>query len=303
MFKLPISDYVAKYYKEHNIQLTYRQQATICWLAVKSIDVLDLLKELLLESDDEELNKEIEETIEYEKEVYRRFMIDEPGRILYKISHGSGDIYNEQYFNTFEAALAFGRRYYKKSDEGFYIRKVYYWESSLDNYYTSGDLKYADDVLGDELDDVVGKYYFGVDGKAWCGYINGFEAPYDEDDNRRFDNAFINITCPFEEGDIVISPYYEYPLVIRETYRCYKELNGKIVDDKGKEIEYAHNAVDVVYYNEDGELSWDSITPFSLTKINIWNDNEYWKKLLKISQAVKNNENEMFLEMERRYKF
>ena len=58
MFKLPISDYVANYYKEHNIQLTYRQQARICWLAVKSIDVLDLLKELLLESDDEELNKE-----------------------------------------------------------------------------------------------------------------------------------------------------------------------------------------------------------------------------------------------------
>lgn len=31
MIKLPISDYVADYYKEQGIEFTLRQQASLCW--------------------------------------------------------------------------------------------------------------------------------------------------------------------------------------------------------------------------------------------------------------------------------
>lgn len=74
MIKLPISDYVANYYKEHNIQLTYRQQARLCWTEAKTYNErISLLEQILKESDDEELNREIEERITYEKKAFSIF--------------------------------------------------------------------------------------------------------------------------------------------------------------------------------------------------------------------------------------
>ena len=43
MFKLPVSDYVADYYKKRGIEFTYRQQARLCWTGAS------LLKEQLEE--------------------------------------------------------------------------------------------------------------------------------------------------------------------------------------------------------------------------------------------------------------
>lgn len=67
MIKLPMSDYVSDYYKKQGIEFTFRQQAHFCWAYNDLLkDRMELVKKILEISDDEKLNAEIRERIEYE---------------------------------------------------------------------------------------------------------------------------------------------------------------------------------------------------------------------------------------------
>ena len=82
MVKLPISDYVANYYKEQGIEFTLRQQAHFCWCYNDLLDNrLNSLKEILEVSDNQKLNTEIRERIAYEEKAYECFMTGQEGCI------------------------------------------------------------------------------------------------------------------------------------------------------------------------------------------------------------------------------
>ena len=70
-----MSDYVSDYYKKQGIEFTLRQQAHFCWAYSELLkDRMGLLKEILEISDDEKLNAEIRERMEYEEKAYDCFM-------------------------------------------------------------------------------------------------------------------------------------------------------------------------------------------------------------------------------------
>lgn len=84
MAKLPMSDYVYQYYKEQGIEFTFRQQAHFCWKYSSLLKKqLQLLGDILNVSDDEKLNMEIRERLEYEEKAYEYFIgNDDPECII-----------------------------------------------------------------------------------------------------------------------------------------------------------------------------------------------------------------------------
>lgn len=96
MVKLPMSEYVANYYKGQGIEFTLRQQATLCWNGYHLLkDQLKSLREILEMSDDEKLNTEIRERIEYEEKSYECFLADRPGCIYIFIPDDEDEYYQD----------------------------------------------------------------------------------------------------------------------------------------------------------------------------------------------------------------
>jgi hypothetical protein len=77
MIKLPLSDYVADYYRKEGIEFTFLQQAHLCWYYNDRHKGIEALKEILIVSDDEVLNAQIRERLEYEENGRGRMSFDE----------------------------------------------------------------------------------------------------------------------------------------------------------------------------------------------------------------------------------
>ena len=106
--KLPISDYVANYYKKQGIEFTLRQQAHFCWSYNDLLkDQLNSLREILEISDDKELNTEIKERIAYEEKAYECFMTEQEG-CFYIVRPDDKDEYEEEYFASAGKAISYG---------------------------------------------------------------------------------------------------------------------------------------------------------------------------------------------------
>lgn len=90
MVKLPISDYVADYYKEQGIEFTFRQQAHFCWYYNDLLkEKMKSLNEILKISNDEKLNTEIRERIAYEEKAYQKKSIMMIRKMSTGIYHGT----------------------------------------------------------------------------------------------------------------------------------------------------------------------------------------------------------------------
>ena len=114
MVRLPISDYVANYYKEQGIEFTLRQQAHFCWYYNDlPQNKLNALKEILEISDDEKLNNEINERITYEEKIYECFMTEQEG-CIYIVRPDDEDEYETEYFVSARKAIAYGKHHFNK---------------------------------------------------------------------------------------------------------------------------------------------------------------------------------------------
>ena len=109
MVKLPISDYVANYYKEQGIEFTFRQQAHFCWAYHKRLEErVKSLKEILAVSDDEKLNGEVRERLDYEEKAYGTFVENHNQGCIYVVHSDVESEYQNGYFSSFQNAVLYG---------------------------------------------------------------------------------------------------------------------------------------------------------------------------------------------------
>lgn len=110
---MPISDYVANYYKEQGITFTLRQQAHICWQYNDLLkDQLNSIREILEISDVEKLNAEIRERIAYEERAYECFVTGHEG-CIYIYYPDDEEEYDREYFAFAEKAVSYGKTRYE----------------------------------------------------------------------------------------------------------------------------------------------------------------------------------------------
>ena len=280
MLKLPVSDYVENYYKEQGIELTFRQQARLCWTEPSLLkDQLRLLKELLSLSDDEKLNKEIQERITYEEESLNRFMSNDNPAVFYIFLPDDRESEHPEYFSKAEAAISYGKARGKKWGEKFSLEKRYLMDCC--------PKELTDGKALIETDASLGTYFFTPDGKIRYGWSRECEVPFDQENAERFENLYLNMKSPFGLGDIVMGPGWEYPQVVSTDHDWYEEQYERFKNHPYITLESTDNCIRTDYVHTDGRLCYDHTMPFRLWKIDSWEDEEYWKIILILSIMAK----------------
>ncbi len=279
MVKLPISDYVADYYKKQGIEFTFRQQAHFCWYYNDLVkEQLESLKEVLKISDDEELNTEIRERIVYEEKAYECFRTGRE-ECIYIVHPDDEGEYCEERFASAENAVTYGVHH---SNKEFSVEKCWLFDRNPERLSEE-----AGDDAPKGRNAALSVYYFTSQGDIKYGNSYEYEAPFDQEDNDRFEYMFLNIKSPFGLGDIVMGPGFERPAVVSTDHDCFEELYDRLKNSKYTQLDSTSNTIRTELVNEDGSLDYDHTDPFHLWKVDSWEDKEYWEILRILSKAAK----------------
>lgn len=275
--KLPISDYVYQYYKEQGIEFTFRQQAHFCWKYHDLLkDRLQSLGELLAISDDEKLNQEIRERLEYEKRAYGCFIGNNDPGCIYVVYPDDTEEYDDGYFSSVQGAVLYGKQH---CTEYYTVVKQY-----LIDKCPKESLK---DEEPDENNTIQSDYTFTPDGQVRYGSSYECLEPFDAYDKSRFEHMFLNIKSPFGPGDIVMGKYFECPGVVSTDYDCLEKLYDRHKKDMATLIDDTDNCICIDWIEKDGRLYYDHADPFVLWKIDSWDDKEYWNLLQMLSKSTR----------------
>ncbi|GEM_PF-5342235 len=281
MVKLPISDYVADYYKEQGITFTFRQQAHFCWFYQDLLeDRLNSISDILKISDDEKLNTEIRERIAYEEKAHECFMTGQEGCIYIVRPDGRKEYDETEYFLSAERAVSYGIRH---CDNGFEVIKSWLFDRNPEGL--------SEETEGDEpgnVNEILSWYSFTPEGDILYGGSYEYMEPFDEEDYDRFENMFLCIKSPFGLGDIVMGPDLERPQVVSTDHDCFMEHYDRQKAFGYTVFEGFENIIRTDLVNADGSLDYAHTVPFALWKVDSWEDKEYWELLQIMSHAVKN---------------
>ena len=275
MVRLPMSDYVADYYKKQGITLTLRQQACLCWNYYTLLkDQLKSLKDILSISDDEKLNNEIKERVEYEEKAYDCFMTNHDPAVFYVFHPDDKDKYDDEYFTSAKAAISYGTHHCNK---GFSIDKCYFLDRCPDTLPSEKD----------EINPLLAVYYFTSSGNVLYGSSYECTAPFDQEENSRFEEMFLNIKSPFGLGDIVMAPDFESPRIVSTDHDCFEKYYERAKHSEILNPNIIDNSIRTDWIGTDGNPYYDHTIPFGLWKIDSWEDQEYWEILQIMSKCAK----------------
>lgn len=283
MVKLPISDYVANYYKEQGIEFTFRQQAHFCWAYHTRLEErVKSIKEILAVSDDEKLNTEIRERLDYEEKAYGIFVENHNQGCIYVVhSYGEYEC-QDGYFSSFQNAVLYGNG----NCRGRYGVVKRYLSDQCPEEFLKGEEP-------DEYNTILSEYVFTPDEGVKCGYSCECPAPFDEEDKCRFENMFLNIKSPFGLGDIVMGEGFDRPGVVASGHDSFEIIYDRHKKDTEVCIDGFDNRIRVDFTGHDNDPSYnfnyDQVHPFGLWKIDTWDDEEYWEILKFMSNAIRQN--------------
>lgn len=279
MVKLPMSDYVANYYKEQGVEFTFRQQAHFCWYYNNLLEEqLGSLKQILKISDDEKLNTEIRERIEYEEKAYECFVTGQEGCIYIFRPDDEDEYDKEEYFASAEKAVFYGIHHCDK-----YFEVIKSWLFDKNPKGLSGET----DDDSENVNEILSWYRFTPEGDVIYGTSYEYKAPFDEEDNSRFEDMFLYIKSPFGLGDIVMGPDFELPEVVSTDHNCFIEDYDRLKDHEYIQFDSSSNCIRTDLIKADGNLDYAHTVPFHLWQIDSWEDKEYWELLQMMSAAIK----------------
>lgn len=288
MVKLPISKTALKYYEETGYKFSYKEQAHLCYRYIPGLlERNDALREILKESDDEELNKDIQMMIEYGSGIYDLFMDNEDNRCIYYLRTLTTDWQLNVMFRTIEGAMKYVSKYVHTDYKIDKIQLLDRCDINDDNYVSTLTFKRGNP---DEIVD-----YWSVE----------YEDDYDPDEHgpfeERFDNMYMNVDCPFERGDIVVRPDTSYPVIIltdrnifHDRYEAAESLDWHNVTkgvDVIMELDYDDNLIPVLDYADDFSIKY--VRPFDLEKFEPKGhfSESFCENLFYISKMVKSRFN------------
>lgn len=109
-----------------------RQQAHFCWAYHARLeDRVKSLKEILTVSDDEKLNREVRERLDYEEKAYGIFVENRDPECIYVVHPDDKFKYRNGYFSSFRNAVLYGNG---NCSERYKVVKRYLSDSVRKNF-------------------------------------------------------------------------------------------------------------------------------------------------------------------------
>lgn len=253
------SGYVRNYIKESGWAFTDREKASLLYHAdIPWRERCQRMKDLQHRTHDGELKREIFAYLDKVEMEYAAFKENDSRSHIYILKiREEGGSWDGEYlvrgcFFDWENVLQCG----KKEDAPFEIEKF-----RVDDMPVSEDgsySQYADAGIG-----------FNKDGEAECFWSNETSGV----DNKRFDNAIINIPNPFERGDIVKCKGADgrelFGIVEEEREEWEKRLECHLerMEEGDSCIDFTDLFIGVAFLCEDGTFAFsDSTTPLDLER-------------------------------------
>ncbi len=255
MIKLPISEAALKFYEEIGYEFSYKEQAHLCYNYIPGLlERNDALRELLKESDDQELNKDIQMLIDYGSNIYKMFMDNNDNKCVYYLRTLTTDWQLNVMFRTIEGAMDYVERYVHTDYKIDKIRLADDCDINADDYMSTLVFERGDpDIIID---------YKSAEYKD--DYDPSEHGPFEE----RFDNMFMNVDCPFELGDIVVDPKSYYPVIVLSDRNIFHDRYEKVKsldwDDIIIDLWYKDNLIPVLDFKDDFSIRY--VRPFDLEK-------------------------------------
>ena len=243
---IPSKD-VREYMEKKGKRLTDFEKATLAYnYPDTSIgERLEMLKEIMDTTQDQKLAGQIRERIGYHKKCVKKFYENKKGMIYVLKRYEKGDWRPVDwcYFASGELAYASG----KKLGEDFSISKYRTFEKEVDmeedRYYSVSDMYY--------------------DEKGILRYCRSKEVVWgqgeiDEDDEGRFEDAYVDLPYPFRTGDLVREVGCDEIGVVQsqrtdEEYELYQKRAEKMRQE-GHFNSYGDASIPVEYPDENGNF-------------------------------------------------
>lgn len=192
---------VREYMEEQGRVLTDYEKATLIYnhSGMDYEEKTECLKELSEKTEDTELKEQIQERIAYDERCRKRFYKKEDGEIYKLFVYSSCDDQYLNYGHFLCGALAV--RSGKKFQEKFYIQKI---------------KLFTEETERENCQEKAARY-FNADGtlRDYYSYEVSWSGQTEETDHERFENAYVEIPFPFQNGDFV-------------RVKNHQELNGQI---------------------------------------------------------------------------
>lgn len=239
--KLIPSKDVCAYMEQQGRILTNFEKATLIYnhSGMDYEEKTKLLKNLLESTENAELKGQIQERICYDERCQKRFYAKEDGEIYKLFVYSPSDDEYLLYGHYPCGALAV--RSGKKFQEKFYVQKIKMFmeeKEQEDNQETAARYFNADGTLRDYYSQEV----------SWAGQK-------EEDDRERFENAYVEIPFPFQNGDFVrVKNHAELKNLI-----CLVECYQNTESDRYKEwlgfSDYSDATIRIAYIYEKANFS------------------------------------------------
>lgn len=185
--KLIPSKDVCTYMEQQGRILTDFEKATLIYnhSGMDYEEKTELLKDLLENTENAELKEQIQKRFDYDDWCQKRFYAKEDGEIykLFVYSPSDDEYLSHWHYSCGSLAVKSGRKFQEK----FYVQKIRLFteeKEQEDNQETAARYFNADGTLRD---------YYSLE-VSWTGQ---------KEDRERFENAYVEIPFPFQNGDFV----------------------------------------------------------------------------------------------------
>lgn len=236
---------VREYMEQQGRVLVDYEKATLIYnhSAMDYTEKRECLKELLETTENTELKEQIHERFSYDERCMNRFY-EKAEDVVYKLSVFSqeDDTYLEEgYFASGEMAVKCGRSFQAE----FYVEKI----KMITEDMKPADLELYPPSVARRYFNAAGKLNdYGSDEETWTGIGN-------EWDGEHFENAYMDIPIPFQDGDLVTIKNCRY---LKDKI-CVVECCKNIEDSKkflGKTWgDYSDAMINLSYLDEDAEFT------------------------------------------------
>ena len=271
MFEIVPSQWMKKCFEEIDFAFTDFQKATLVWNAPGKLrqEILDALRELAEETQDENVRKQISERLNYEEKAFEIYIHNQSERYVYVVEDTEGK--NCGFFIDYDIALKYAKKYMQTYDIKCRINKQLVVVTDVDEIVHNpfrGNLN-----LGFETEECCAYSGYAVasatlDIKGEIEEFISYEFPEDEKNidsysAERFEYHFINMPCPLQSGapvkDIRDGSYY----ILgggEETWKGYLER----IEEKNLYVDFSDIQMICYELTESGIWSHAHINPLYL---------------------------------------